>query len=240
MAKKKEVNNIEKILNKDTLYQIDLLEEGYRNNLKTDIRFSLEVDPENKYHMLDDQKRFIKNYVQFKNIPLAAKLTEIDEVTATSYFMAYSSQQEIRRINLAMYHRQFDTKMVTIDEIGGYLTSLLTDENVPIADRLKTKDKLEVAKMIIDLNKLKANALEQPQILDAVVIEDQLKDLSVESIQHLINVSANSEKVENDREEVIEQIRQNNEQLTPEELAYMKTLPLDSLLEMLESLKEIK
>ena len=204
------------------------------------MKFSLEVDPENKYHMLEDQKKFIKNYVQFKNIPLASELSGIDKETGTAYFMAYSTQQEIRRINLAMYHRQFNNKLMTIDEVGGWLTSVMVDENVPIVERLKTKDKLEVAKMIIDLNKLKANALEKPQILDAVVIEDQLKDLSVESIQNLINVSANSEKVEKERQEVINEIQAENDRLTPEELAYMKTLPLDALLEMLEGLKEVK
>lgn len=238
MAAKKK-NNIDKLLNPQALEQVDLLEQGYMDELKTNVKYSLEIDPENKYNMLEDQKRFIKNYIQFKNIPIAAKLSDIDEQTATAYFLAYSSQQEIRRINLAMYHRQFATKLLSIDEIGGYLTSVLTDENVPIADRLSTKEKLDVAKMIIDLNKLKANSLEKPQILDAVVIEDQLKDLSVESIQHLINVSANSEKEEESRQEVIDQIRNQNDKLTPEELAYMKTLPLDSLLEMLESLKEV-
>lgn len=238
MAKKE--NNIEKVINPETLENIKVLEEGYMNKIDTDIKYSLEVDPENKYHMLDDQKLFIKNYVQFKNIPLAAELSGIDKQTATTYFMAYSTQQEIRRINLAMYHRQFSNKLMTIDEIGGWLTSVMVDENVPIIERLKTKDKLEVAKMIIDLNKLKANALEKPEILDAVVIEDQLKDLSVESIQNLINISANSEKVEKEREEVINEIQAENSRLTPEELAYMKTLPLDALLEMLESLKEVK
>lgn len=238
MAKKQ--NNVEKVLDPQTLENIKVLEEGYANKINTDIKYSLEVDPENKYHMLDDQKEFIKNYVQFKNIPLAAELSGIDKQTATSYFMAYSTQQEIRRINLAMYHRQFNNKLLSIDEIGGWLTSVMVDEHVPIGERLKTKDKLEVAKMIIDLNKIKANALEQPQILDAVIIEDQLKDLSVESIQNLINVSANSEKVEKDRQEVINEIQAENDRLTPEELAYMKTLPLDALLEMLENLKEIK
>lgn len=238
MAKKQ--NNIEKVLDPQTLENIKVLEEGYTDKINTDVKYSLEVDPENKYHMLDDQKEFIKNYVQFKNIPLAAELSGIDKQTATSYFMAYSTQQEIRRINLAMYHRQFSNKLLSIDEIGGWLTSVMVDEHVPIGERLKTKDKLEVAKMIIDLNKIKANALEKPQILDAVIIEDQLKDLSVESIQNLINVSANSEKVEQDRQEVINEIQAENDRLTPEELAYMKTLPLDALLEMLENLKEIK
>ena len=238
MAKKQ--NNIEKVLDAQTLENLKVLEDGYANKINTDIKYSLEVDPENKYHMLDDQKEFIKNYVQFKNIPLAAELSGIDKQTATSYFMAYSTQQEIRRINLAMYHRQFNNKLLSIDEIGGWLTSVMVDEHVPIGERLKTKDKLEVAKMIIDLNKIKANALEKPQILDAVIIEDQLKDLSVESIQNLINVSANSEKVEQDRQEVINEIQAENDRLTPEELAYMKTLPLDALLEMLENLKEIK
>lgn len=231
MAKKNDIT--EKI----PFSELDPLEQNYIDKIKTDPKYSLEVDPTGVYRMPDEQKDFIKNYVQFKNIPLAAQLTGIDEGIATQYWQMYSSQQEIRRINLAMYHRQFATKLINIDEIGGYLTSILMDENVPIVERLKTKEKLDVVKLLMEVNKLKQNAMSQPQTIDAVVIEEQLKDLSVESIQHMIAISGDPKNIQ-EKEDIIQEIHWANNKLSPEELSYLKTLPTNELLKMLDDLKK--
>ena len=55
------------------------LEEGYYDQLEKNPKYSLQIDPENKYNMGEIQRKFIANYVQFKNVPLASKLTGIDE-----------------------------------------------------------------------------------------------------------------------------------------------------------------
>lgn len=234
MAKKKEDYNPFK---KIPFQELDVLETNYIEKIKTDPKYSLDVDPLNHYDMTIEQKDFIRNYVQFKNVPLAAQLTGIDEGLATEYWQMYSSQQEIRRINLAMYHRQFATKMIGIDEIGGYLTSLLMDENVPIVERLKTKEKLDVIKLILDVNKLKQNAMSQPEYIDAVSIEEQLKDLNVETIQRMIAVSGDPKTIE-EKEKIIQQIKWENDKLTPEELSTLKAMPIDELNKMLEQLKK--
>ena len=208
------------------------LQEQYISKLETDPEYSLDVDPTNKYGMEENQKEFIKQYVQFKNIPLACQLANITEKEGRAYYLAFSSQQEIRRINLAMYHRQFSTKLLNIDQIGGYLTSLLTDENVPVSDRLTTKDKLKVAQMIIDLNELKRTAFSDPTVIDTIEVTEQIKDLSVNSIKQLISASHNS-KSGNSKDEIIEQLNEENN-LSGEEIAYLKTLPLDQLLGLLE------
>ena len=153
--------------------------------LETNPEFSLDVDPTDKYSMSEEQKTFIKNYVEFKSIPMAAELSGLDIDTAKSYFVAYSSQQEIRRINRAMYQRQFSHKLLTIDELGGYLSSLITDENVPLADRVKTMDKVRIAQMLIDLQTYKNEGIDDPSKIIDADIEGEIKNLSVKSIKLL-------------------------------------------------------
>ena len=102
---------------------LNVLEEGYVEKLDTDIRYSIAIDPEDKYNLSQSQKDFIEFYVQWKNIPLAAKMAGIDKDTAMQYYNTYGVKREIDRISLALYHRQFATKMLNLDEIGGYLTS---------------------------------------------------------------------------------------------------------------------
>ena len=208
------------------------LQTQYINELETNPEFSLEVDPTNKYRMTKDQKEFIRHYVQFKNVVLACQLAGIDEKQGRAYYLAYSSQQEIRRINMAMYHRQFSAKLLNLDEIGGYLTSLLTDQ-VPMADRLESKDKLKVAQMIIDLNELKRSALSDPTVIDTVEVSEQIKDLSVKSIKQLISASHDTGP-DKEKDGIIEQLDDENN-LSGEEIAYLKTLPTEELLQLVEN-----
>lgn len=221
--KKKEVKEI------ITIDEAKDLQKSYEGELETNPKYSLEVDPENKYGMSDEQKEFIRQYVQFKSIATAAELTGIEPEIAKQYFIAWNSQQEIRRINLALYHRQFATKLLDLDEIGGYLTSLLTDENVPIGDRLRTNDKLKVVDLLIKLNEMKINGLQNPNKLMNVDIAMQIKNLSIQTIQQLL---LQSDKNEAKTKTV------DDENLTFEEKAYLSTLSGDQILKLLDSVNK--
>lgn len=232
MKKKNEVNKI-------NINEVPLLCEGYKNQLETNPQYSLEVDPLDKYKFSEEQRNFIKYYIQLKNVPAAADLAGIDKAVANQIFMMYNTQQEIRRINLAMYHRQFSNKMLSIDEIGGWLTSILMDENVSLSDTLSTKDKLAVAKILIELNTLKRDALANPEIIDYTEVEEQLKDLSVNSIKQMLS-NANSKKSREEKDKILEAIQETHD-FSTEEMAYLKSLPMKDLVELMnEGTKEEK
>lgn len=203
---------------------IQVVQADYVELLDTDPEYSLEVDPLDKYNMSNEQKTFIKAYSQFKNIPMARELAGIDAETAKMYFVDYNSQEEIRRINRAMYHKQFASKMITLDQIGGYLTSMLTDENVPYADRLKSTDKLRVAAMLVDLIKLKQEGTADPSKVMKLNLDAQIKNLSITTIQQLIQSSTSSST-----NAVI-----SDDSMSAEEKEYLGTLSTDQLLELIE------
>ena len=203
------------------------LQQAYVSELDTNPKYSLSVDPEGKYGMSEQQKTFIGHYVNFKNVNTAAELTGIDQDTAKQYFIAYSSQQEIRRINLALYHRQFASRLISLDEIGGYLTALLTGDNVPIADQPKTvAEKLAIVRMLIDLNKMKIDSIQNPSLIMANDIDIQIKNLSLATVRQLLMQSENPQPIA----EVYP-----SEGLTMEESAYLSTLPAKDLLDLIET-----
>jgi len=181
--------------------------------------------------MSDDQKNFIKNYIQFKSIPLAAELSKIDLETAKAFFVAYSTQNEIRRVNSILCKIQFGQKMMSLDDIGGYLTSLIIDNDIPVADRLKTVDKLKVIKMLIDLHVLKTEAVIDPSVITDRDIEADIKELSVDTIKQLLYT--NNIKENNDKNELIEKLNIDNV-LSAEEIDYLKTLSTKELLELID------
>ena len=202
--------------------------DNYLQEIENDPEYSLQVDPLNKYGMSDEQKAFIDYYIQFKNIPYAAKMAGIDLEMGETYFVSYASQQEIRRINKSLVQRQFVSKMMTIDEIGGYLTSLITDENVPLGDRLRTKDKLKVVDLLIQLHDSKYKAIDNPRELSFKDLDMQVKELSIETIKQLLN--ADNSK---DKKEVIKELKKDS-QLSPEEITYLETLSTKDLLDLID------
>lgn len=220
--------------NKEIIIPTDFEPVKYIEKLDSSPEYSLEVDPEDKYNMSDEQKEFIKNYVQLKNLPLAARLAGIQPEVAECYFMSYSAQQEIRRINKAFCQRQFATKLMTVDEIGGYLSSLITGENVPLGDQLKTNDKLRVIQMLMDLHSSKAQFINEPSSLNEVDLENTVKELSIDTIKQLLNTSnAQKETNKKNKKKAVDEIKRNRK-LTLEETAYLESLPYQELLKLVD------
>ena len=221
-SKKKEYDKIYDMTDE----QVNELQEQQAKLIETDPKYSLLVDPEDKYSMDAMQKKFIEYYVEYGSINFAAELAQIDADTAKAYFAAYSTQQEIRRIKKAMYQRQFSTKLATLDEIGGWLTAVLTDE-VPVSQQVKTSEKLRVAQMILDLHKYKREAMIDPQDIMSKDLDSQIKKLSVNSIQALLKESDKENKVKDEIDKL---------ELSFEEKAYLESLPADDVLAMLENI----
>lgn len=215
-------------MNDDNTTQLIINE--YSDKLDKDLKYSLEVDPENKYNLKDHERTFIKCYTQTKSIAMAKECANVDDEEAKRIYFSYAAQSEIKRINLAMYHRQFMHKLLTIDEIGGWLSSLITDSNLAEADKLTTKDKLKVAEMLLNLHKDKENIFNKPEIITYKDYDEELKNLSVDSLKLLLETSKSNEK----RDEILSQF--NLDELSNEEVALLKSMSTEDLLELLNSL----
>ena len=214
---KKKQQNVEIL----TPEELKKLQEEHAKELELNPKYSLDVDPEEKYMMNDDQKKFIRYYVEFKSINSAAELAGISIEEAKKYFVSWASQQEIRRINLALYQRQFSTKLLDLDQIGGYLSSLLTGENVVMADQLKSTEKLRVVELLMRLNEMKMNAMSDPNRLMKIDLSVAIKNLSIDTIQSLIAQTNKTEPIQ-------------NESLSTEEKAYLESLSSTELLKLLD------
>lgn len=199
--------------------------------------YSLEIDPLNKYNLSDEEKKFIKNYIEYKNIPLACELSNIEKDLGKKIFTKYAVQEEIKRINKALYMRRFKSKILSLNDIGGYLSSMITDENVPISEQLKSADKLKATQMLVDLYKYQYESLKNPQNLMENSIEAQVKDLSVDAIKSLLYSKEKNDDEIKKKEELIDEINSDN-LLTHEEITYLKSLSIQELFKLLNSINK--
>ena len=207
----------------------------YMKEVEGDKRYSLEVDPDGKYRFDDDTKRFIETYCEYKNLAVVTNMLQMDPAEAKSLMSSYCVVSEIRRINVAQYHRRIATKMMTLDDIGGWLTSLVSEENLPIGDVSSPKTKLEAVKMLMDLNKYKAEAYSNSDFIDmskTESLEEKVSQLSVDEIKQLLYADAARSKVEEmkkKKDDLIAKIDPDRGKLTAEERSVLETLPIEDL-----------
>lgn len=217
---------------------------NYLKSLDDDPKYQIEVDPDGFYEMTEEHKTFVKLFVQYRNLAVVAELMELDPVTAKDYFTRYSTQQEIRRINTAIYHRQVATNIIAFEDIGSYLSSWLIGADITEADRLKKGEKLQVVKLLMDWHKNMREIIQKPEIITVQTIEDEIKELSVANIKQLLATKSilneNKEKKQSkpltnsdDKDELIAQLNEDNT-LSKEELAYLETLSVKDLLALLK------
>lgn len=161
--------------------------------LEQDPKYMLTADPTGALGLTKTQKRFIDAYIDCRSLPYACQLIGISEEDGRKIYLDPVCKHERERINRALNYRRFSRRLLTIDEIGGYLTSMLMDEDVGLGERLTAKDKLAVTKQIIDINKMKADAYMNPRILEDVeFVETDTKDMSAEDLKKLINQTKQS------------------------------------------------
>lgn len=228
MAKKKKTVSTDVMAM--TNHDIQVLRNDYRDMLETEPKYSLNIDPEKKYKFTEEEATFIKQYIDYRNLEAVASLMDIDMDRARCLYMNGRIQSEIRRLNLALYHYQFNQKMMDLDELGGFLTSQLIGDGVPRCDQLSPKEKLKCAEILKDLNIEIRKGIQNPGDIIVKDFETELKDLSVETISQLIN---QSEKMK-DKDSAISEIEeQNNQPLSYEEKAFLKTLSSSELLDIL-------
>lgn len=194
-----------------------------------------EIDKDNKYSLSDIQKEFVKYYIEFKNIPLVAQFIGIDEAFAVDIFKGYGVQEEIKRINTELYRKKFNNKMLSLSELGSYISSLITNEDVPINEQLNKKEKLDAVRLLINIYDLKNKAIDNPAELNVYdyTTEEEIKKLSLSSIKSLLNEKGKEEK----KNELIKTIDRAG-LLTIEDKALMQSLSIDELVTLLNEVNE--
>lgn len=202
----------------------------YEDNINSYDQYSLEVDPANLYNFSELEKNFIELYVEYKNLAVVAKLLNLDEHITLSTFNKYAVKEEIRRLNRAHYQKIFSQKMLKIDEIGAWLTSIINEDGVD--KNVAIKDKLKASELLINICKFKEESIIDPSSLmktDIDILEKEIKSLSVKDLKKLIEKTDDNES----KKELINKIPSSS-LLTEEDKKILMSLSIDELKKMIE------
>lgn len=197
-------------------------------------------DKDGKYVFTSEEKRFISLWIEFKNLIVVSSMMGIPQKEASEYIANAHVRNEVARISKARMVRRFSQKMLTLDECESYLTSCITDENVPISEQLDNKGKLSAMKLLLEVKDMKSAGYATPSVLDNMPVEVELSKLSVDTIKSLISTRIRNgydlSKSVGMRQDVASQIPY----LTSEEEADIMSMSPDELIEMLDNIKKSK
>lgn len=210
----------------------------YIDNLNNNILYSLEIDPSNQYNFTELQKTFIKLWIEYRNIIVISNIIGCSTEECSTLLNDYNVNLEIKRLNNAINQKRFATNLLSIDQIEGYLTSMLTGENVPIANQIDETKKIEVAKLIMSIKQYKATMMESPSDIIDISVEDKLDNLSVETIKMLKDINKNTKNKSN-KEDLINTLT-NNAKLSPEDYANLSSKSDEELQNMIKQLQKLR
>lgn len=114
------------------------------------------IDAQNEYFMTDIQKEFVFLYTQYHDPFVVGEMLHLTLEETFEVWSNYYVKRALEQLGKIMFYKQLAVKLDSIDELGGYLTSLLTDQNIPECDKLSPKEKLSICDLIIKLNEYKA------------------------------------------------------------------------------------
>lgn len=158
----------------------------YLEELSGDPKYSLAADPTGFYELDENHKTFIELYSQYNNLAIVCELMEIEPFIGKDYLLRFSTQQELRRLNLARYHRQIATKIISYQDLGSYLSSWLIGDATTESDKLKKSEKLQLIKLMMDWHKGMAEYSKSPHQIIDITVEEELEELKATDIRELL------------------------------------------------------
>lgn len=209
---------------------------------------SLSEEERNALHVLDKddegyafselEKRFITQWIDFKNLVVVSATLGISQKDSSTILTNSHVRKEIDRLSLARMKFRFARRILTLDECESYLTTAITDEGVALSDQLNSKDKLNAMRLLLDIKQMKADSLSNPTIIDNTPIEQQLEELSIETIKQLLDTKLEKKEDIATNIAVRQQIMQKIPQASESEKKDINSMSPNELLKIIDNIEK--
>lgn len=198
-----------------------------------------DTDESGSHVFTDEEKLFIRLWVEFKNLNIVAESMSISNEEAAKMFSSYYVTGEIRRLEKEVTKLRLAQKVMTLDEMESYLSSLIIDYSMPMGERVSSRDKLSAVKLLMEIKEIKGEAFQgNTTVINALPTADKLDALSTDTIRALINADDVHQTAE-EKEKIINELISISDLSTEEklELRGKSTEELQNLLAKWKSAK---
>ena len=195
-------------------------------DLKEHQKLNMEVNDwdEFKVHRFTNvEKEFIVTWLNTYNLEIVKETLNMDEKDAMKMFNNFYISKEISRLEKEVALYRTSQKIMSLDEIQSYLTTWILDYNLPISQRLSTKDKLEAIKLLEKIKEYKDKAFDgNLDVIDVIPNEEELDNLSIDDIKKILDERSLKGKLEEKKEEILKIETDSNKYMNQNEKQLIK------------------
>ena len=140
-------------------------------------------------NLTDLQRDFITIYYKTNSFHQTKSLLNLSNEDAVFMMKDPLIQEYIYKLKIERQRQLFKGKMLSLEELGIYLSSRLIDVNLPLNDKFNNNEKLQASKLLIDIYKTLNNYTENPNLLMSQTnIKNELKieKLEVKELKDLL------------------------------------------------------
>lgn len=155
-----------------------------KERVLNDPEYSTEVDPQNKLGFTGQQRNFITMYIQYNDVGmmLASGFTMDDITTLRSTPKIWN---ECQRIEKAIVAHRLVGKVLSLDELAAFLSSMVMGIGLPAHERLTPNAKLQAIRLLFEYVALssKPDALFNAIEVESQEIDKKVANMTTEEIR---------------------------------------------------------
>lgn len=156
------------------------------------------------HRFTDIEKEFIVTWLNTYNLEMVETTLDMDEKDVMKMLSNFYISKEISRLEKEVALYRTSQKIISLDEIQSYLTTWVLDYDIPISQRLSTKDKLEAIKLLEKIKEYKGKAFDgNLDVIDVIPNEEELDNLSINDIKKILDERSLKGKLEEKKEEIL-------------------------------------
>ena len=115
--------------------------------------------------LTDLQKDFIVIYHQTNSLNQTKNLLNLSVEDTTFLYKDPLVQTILKKLEIERQKKLFKKKMLSLEELGIYLSNHLIDIDIPLSEKFDNRERLEASRLLLDIHKTLNSYTENPNIL---------------------------------------------------------------------------
>lgn len=113
----------------------------------------------------DSQRDFITIFFQTNSLNMTRNLLNLSVEDCVLLYKDPLVRDTLRKLEIERQKKLFKNKMLSLEQLGIFLSNHLIDYDMPLSERFDNKEKIDATKLLLDIHKTMNSYVENPNIL---------------------------------------------------------------------------
>lgn len=141
-------------------------------------------------NLSNSQRDFITIFYQTNSLNMTKNLLNLSVDDVVFLYKDPLVRDILRKLEVERQKKLFKRKMLSLEELGIYLSNHLVDYDLPLSEKFDNKEKLDASKLLLDIHKTMNSYVENPNVLMSqtnIKNELNIEKLEVSELKELLS-----------------------------------------------------